>query len=60
MAEIKIPDKSEITCTEYPKLRMDEARFRKNTIFNTINPYEWVETDGVLHLRFTKNDNGVQ
>ena len=43
-----------ITCTEYPKLRMDEARSRKKLIFNAINPFEWVESDGVLHLSLIK------
>lgn len=47
-------DNENLTCTEYPKLRMDEARFRKNLIFYAINPFEWIKTDGVLHLRLTK------
>ena len=60
MTEIKISDKNEITCTEYPKLRMDEARSRNMMTFNTINPFEWVTTDGVLHIRLTSKILGVQ
>lgn len=58
--ESKVVNNNEISCTEYPKMRMDEARSRKNIMFNTINPFEWVETDGVLHLRFTNKNKGLQ
>ena len=47
-------DNENFKCAEYPKLRMDEARLKKNLKFNTINHFEWIKTDGVLHLRLTK------